>query len=244
MIVFPAVDIRGGKCVRLSQGLAARQTVYSEDPVAVAAGWVRLGAAWLHVIDLDGAFQGVPVNLELVEVICRTVDAPVQLGGGIRDVKTARSYIQAGVRRLIIGTLALEDSSALEKLCHEFPGQIAVSLDAVDGQLKSRGWVKDSGLQLTDLLPRLEEHGVACVVYTDISRDGMQTGINVPGVERVVQGTGLPVIAAGGVTTLEDIKKLYPLHSQGLSGVITGKAIYDGSLDLKEALDWIATQKE
>ncbi len=243
MIVFPAVDIRGGKCVRLSQGLAARQTVYSEDPVSVAAGWVQLGASWLHVIDLDGAFQGVPVNLKLVEAICSGVSVPVQLGGGIRDLQTARAYVQAGVARLIIGTLALEDSSALERLCREFPGRIAVSLDAVDGQLKSKGWVEDSGLRLSDLLPRLEAYGVACVIYTDISRDGMQSGINLPGVERVVQGTRLPVIAAGGVSTLEDIQQLYPLHDQGLAGVITGKAIYDGTLNFKGALDWIATQE-
>lgn len=243
MIVFPAVDIRGGKCVRLSQGRAAQQTVYSEDPIAVAAGWVRLGASWLHIVDLDGAFEGVPVNLELVESICNEVDVPVQLGGGIRDPGTARSYIRAGVRRLIIGTLALEDRAALEQLCREFPGRIAVSLDAVDGQLKSKGWVEDSGLNLVDLLPKLEDLGVACVITTDITRDGMQTGVNVDGVRRVVQGTGLPVIAAGGVRTLEDIQRLYPLHSQGLAGVITGKAIYDGSLDLREALDWIAKQQ-
>jgi phosphoribosylformimino-5-aminoimidazole carboxamide ribotide isomerase len=244
MIVFPAVDIKEGKCVRLKQGRAGEVTVFSDDPAAMAKHWAGLGARWLHVVDLDGAFQGVPANCELIERICASVSVPVQLGGGIRDIQAARNYFQAGVARLIIGTLALEDKGAFQTICQEFPGRVGVSLDAEDGRLKSKGWVHDSGRMVPDILPELKELGAAFVVYTDIGRDGMQSGVNIRAVQEVVQGTELPVIAAGGVTRLQDIQELFPLSRQGLEGVITGKAIYSGSLELGQALAWVAAKEQ
>ncbi|MFP4034377.1 MAG: 1-(5-phosphoribosyl)-5-[(5-phosphoribosylamino)methylideneamino]imidazole-4-carboxamide isomerase [Desulfovermiculus sp.] len=243
MIVFPAVDIKGGRCVRLRQGVATEVTVFSEDPVQVAMHWVDQGASWLHVVDLDGAFQGEPVNQDLIHTLCSQVPVPVQLGGGIRDIEAAKRYFQAGVARLIIGTLALEDPASLKELCRAFPGQVGVSLDAANGRLKARGWVAETDMTVEQVVPELENMGAAFVVYTDISRDGMQSGVNVHGVSRVVEATSLPVIAAGGVTDLEDIKALFPLTFNGLAGVITGKAIYTQSLDLRQALDWVEAEK-
>jgi phosphoribosylformimino-5-aminoimidazole carboxamide ribotide isomerase len=243
MIVFPAVDIKEGRCVRLRQGVATEVTVFSEDPVQVAMHWVDQGASWLHVVDLDGAFQGEPINQDLIHTLCSQVPVPVQLGGGIRDIEAAKRYFQAGVARLIIGTLALEDPASLKELCLAFPGQVGVSLDAANGRLKARGWVAETDMTVERVVPELENMGAAFVVYTDISRDGMQSGVNVQGVSRVVEATSLPVIAAGGVTDLEDIKALFPLTLNGLAGVITGKAIYTKSLDLRQALDWVEAEK-
>jgi phosphoribosylformimino-5-aminoimidazole carboxamide ribotide isomerase len=242
MNLFPAVDIKDGQCVRLKQGQADEVTVFSTDPVEVAVYWVSLGARWLHIVDLDGAFSGTPRNFDLIREICSQVGVPVQLGGGIRDEQTASAYFEAGVERLIIGTMALEEENSFAALCAKYPGRIGVSLDADNNKLKSKGWVEDSGKSVFDVLLRLEDLGAAFVVYTDISRDGMQSGVNIQAVSNVVQGTALPVLVAGGVSTLQDIKDLYPLRKEGLSGIITGKAIYTKSLDLHEALDWIQSQ--
>ncbi len=242
MILFPAVDIKDGQCVRLAQGREDAVTVFSPDPVAQARHWADLGSFWLHVIDLDGAFSGQPRNAELVRRICSEVSIPVQLGGGIRDAATARAYIQAGVRRLIIGTIALTEPEVFAAICREFPGRVGVSLDAVDGRLKTKGWVEDAGLTIFDVLPRLEADGAAFIIYTDISRDGMQTGVNLKALEALCEATRLPVIAAGGVHTLDDLKALAPLTKKGLEGAISGRAIYTGTLDVREALDWIRSQ--
>lgn len=243
MIIFPAVDIKGGQAVRLKQGKADQETVFSSDPVAMAKKWQEQGGKWLHVIDLDGAFSGEPVNRDLIKNICSSVDMPVQLGGGIRDLETAKAYLDTGVSRLIIGTIALTEPELFGSICKAFPGQIGVSLDAEGGVLKTKGWVEDSGLTIYDVLPRLEEQGVAFIIYTDIDRDGMQTGVNLPALTKLAQTSSVPVIAAGGVATLDDIKALYPLTKEAnLEGAISGKAIYTGTLDLKEASDWIAAQ--
>lgn len=243
MIIFPAVDIKGGQAVRLKQGKADQETVFSSDPVAMAKKWQEQGGKWLHVIDLDGAFSGEPVNRELIKNICSSVDMPVQLGGGIRDLETAKAYLDAGVSRLIIGTIALTEPELFGSICKAFPGKIGVSLDAEGGVLKTKGWVEDSGLTIYDVLPRMEEQGVAFIIYTDIDRDGMQTGVNLPALTKLAQTSSVPVIAAGGVATLDDIKALYPLTKEAnLEGAISGKAIYTGTLDLKEASDWIANQ--
>ncbi|BDQ35214.1 1-(5-phosphoribosyl)-5-[(5-phosphoribosylamino)methylideneamino]imidazole-4-carboxamide isomerase [Pseudodesulfovibrio portus] len=242
MILFPAVDIKNGECVRLAQGKEDQVTVFSSDPVAQARYWVELGARFLHVVDLDGAFSGIPKNFDLIKRICSEIDIPVQLGGGIRDIATARNYIEAGVHRLIIGTMALEDPALFADLCHTLPGRIGVSLDAVDGKLKTKGWVEDAGLTVDDVLPRLEKDGVRFIVYTDISRDGMQTGVNVDALASLCSKTSIPVIAAGGVHTMDDIKNLYPLSNKGLEGAISGRAIYVGTLDVKEANAWIDAQ--
>ncbi len=242
MIVFPAIDIKDGRCVRLKQGREQDVTVFSSDPEAMAHHWAGLGAKWLHIVDLDGAFSGVPKNAPLIGRICSQLDIPVQLGGGIRDLTVAEAYLDAGVRRLIIGTTALTEPDRFEAIARALPGRIGVSLDAVDGRLKVRGWVDDAGLGVEDVLPRLAEQGVSFLVYTDISRDGMQTGVNVAALERLLDQTDLPVIAAGGVATLGDVTALYPLHAKGLAGVVTGRAIYVGTLDFKAALDWIERQ--
>ncbi len=239
MIIFPAVDIKQSRCVRLKQGRADEETVFSRDPLAVAKHWEDSGAKWLHVVDLDGAFQGELKNFQTIQEICSHMDIPVQLGGGIRSFKAAKKYFQAGVERIIIGTLALEDKSVLQELCSQFPGRVGVSLDAENQILKSKGWVNDTGISVFDVLPDLKDAGTSFLVYTDISRDGMQSGVNIRAIEDVVNNTELPVIAAGGVSRLEDIKTLYPLRAKGLWGVITGKAIYSGSLDFKQAVNWI-----
>ncbi len=242
MIIFPAVDIKNGQCVRLKQGLENEVTVFSPDPVAMAEHWERLGARWLHLVDLDGAFSGDPVNQSLIRDICQRVKIPVQLGGGIRDIDIAAAYINAGVKRLIVGTMALEDNSRFTDLCTRFPGQIGVSLDARDGKLKTRGWVADTGLMVKDVVPLLEDSGSSFFVYTDISRDGMQSGVNIKALEKMLELTTRPVIAAGGVSVIEDIRQVYPLASRGLEGVITGRAIYSGSLDFQMAVQWIEKQ--
>ncbi len=239
MILFPALDIKNGHCVRLKQGKEDQVTVFSRDPVAMALHWVQCGASWLHIVDLDGAFQGVPVNFDLIRDICSRVKIPVQLGGGIRDEQIADKYFQAGVQRLIIGTLALEDTKTLALICSRWPGRIGVSLDADQGRLKSKGWVQDTGQTVFDVLSGLQELGVAFLVYTDISRDGMQSGVNIKALQQVLQATDLPVIAAGGVHQLQDIQDLHFLQAQGLAGVITGRAIYTGSLDFEQAVSWL-----
>lgn len=242
MILFPAIDIKDGQCVRLKQGLADQVTVFDPDPVSAAGHWLDLGAKALHVVDLDGAFDGQPKNRSLVGAICeRAGSVPVQLGGGIRDLATAKAYVAAGVSRLLIGTMALADPDRFGELCKALPGRIGVSLDADNGRLKTKGWVEDSGLTVDDVLPRLEAQGAAFLVYTDISRDGMQTGVNIQAMEALLSKTRLPVIAAGGVATLEDLKALAPLKDKGLQGAISGRAIYTGTLDFKDAMGWLAS---
>jgi phosphoribosylformimino-5-aminoimidazole carboxamide ribotide isomerase len=243
VILFPAVDIKDGKCVRLKQGLADQVTIFSDSPVDAALHWRGKGAEYLHVVDLDGAFYGVPRNFDLIAEICSELDVPVQLGGGVRDLKTAGSYISAGVTRLIIGTMALAEPDDFGRLCNAFPGRIGVSLDARDGRLKTKGWVEDTEYTVFDVLPRIAEQGASFIVYTDISRDGMQVGVNIEALDALCEATVLPVIAAGGVTDLEDVKKLFPLTGKGLSGAITGRAIYEGSLDFEEAVAWIESRR-
>ena len=242
MNIFPAVDIKDGKCVRLRQGVEDQVTVFSDDPVAMARQWQEMGTKWLHVIDLDGAFSGTPRNMDLIRRLCAEVTVPVQLGGGIRDLDVAGKYLEAGVTRLIIGTVALENPQVFQDLCRAFPGRIGVSRDARDGRLKTMGWVEDAGKTVADVVPELETAGAAFFIYPDISRDGMQSGVNIPALEALLGMTGLPVLIAGGISTLADVQAVFPLAAKGLAGVITGKAIYAGSLDLREALAWLAAQ--
>ena len=243
MIIFPAVDIQDGKAVRLRQGRADDSTVFSPDPVAAARHWQEQGARWLHVVDLDGAFDGLPRSRDIVRGICSALDIPVQLGGGIRSEQIAQAYLDAGVERLIIGTLALEQPEAFAALCRRFPGRIGVSLDAEGGRLKTKGWVADAGLSVDDVLPRLLGDGAAFIIYTDIERDGMQTGVNLPALTHLAEASTVPVIAAGGVATLADVQALYPLsRTARLEGAISGRALYEGTLDLKQANDWIDAQ--
>lgn len=242
MIVFPAVDIKDGKAVRLKRGRAEDSTVFAVDPVAAALAWQQAGARWLHVVDLDGAFDGAPKSRLIVRGICEALNIPVQLGGGVRDHATAAAYLDAGVQRLIIGTMALEDPAAFAALCAAFPGRIGVSLDADNGKLKTKGWVADSGLTVDEVMPRLMNDGAAFVIYTDIARDGMQTGVNVAAMRHLCELSRVPVIAAGGVATLKDVQDLYPLSKGMLQGAISGKALYEGTLKLDEAQAWIDSQ--
>jgi phosphoribosylformimino-5-aminoimidazole carboxamide ribotide isomerase len=219
--------------------------VFADDPVAAALYWQNQGASWLHLVDLDGAFEGSSVNADLVRAICRTLHIPVQLGGGVRDADTANMWFDAGVARLIIGTLALEQPAAFAALCRQYPGKIGVSLDAEEGKLKTRGWVQDAGLTIDQAMPALVEAGAAFIIYTDIARDGMQTGVNLPMLTELVKTCPIPVIAAGGVATLDDIKALYPLSLEtSLEGAISGRALYEGTLNLAEALAWIKTRQK
>ena len=244
MIIFPAVDLQDGKAVRLKQGRAEESTVFNDDPVAAALHWQNQGAEWLHLIDLDGAFQGRSVNADLVARISARLDIPIELGGGVRDEDAARMWFDAGVTRLIIGTMALEKPQEYARLCSLFPGKIGVSLDAVDGRLKTRGWVTDAGLTVDEVMPRLVGDGTAFIIYTDIARDGMQSGVNMPMLSHLAETSPVPVVAAGGVATLEDIKALYPLSVKAnLQGAISGRAIYEGTLNLPEAMAWIKAQK-
>lgn len=243
MIVFPAVDIQDGKAVRLRQGKADAATVFARDPVAAALAWQEAGAQWLHVVDLDGAFDGLPRSRDIVRGICAALRIPVQLGGGVRDHAAAAAYLDAGVRRLIIGTLALENPAAFAGLCGSFPGRIGVSLDADAGRLKTKGWVADSGLTVDEVLPRLMRDGAAFVIYTDIARDGMGSGVNVEAMRHVAALSQVPVIAAGGVASLDDVKALYPLaKTTRLQGAVSGRALYEGTLKLEEAQAWIRAQ--
>jgi phosphoribosylformimino-5-aminoimidazole carboxamide ribotide isomerase len=244
MIIFPAVDLQGGKAVRLKHGKAEESTVYNDDPVAAALQWQEQHAEWLHLIDLDGAFQGRSVNADLVTRISAALDIPIELGGGVRDEDAARMWFDAGVSRLIIGTMALEKPKEYAHLCKLFPGKIGVSLDAVDGRLKTRGWVEDSGMMVDEVLPRLIDDGTAFIIYTDIARDGMQSGVNMPMLTHLAQTSPIPIIAAGGVATLADIQSLYPLSvNANLEGAISGRALYEGTLNLAEAMEWIQKQK-
>lgn len=243
MIIFPAVDIKGGKCVRLHKGRADRETVFMDDPVEAALHWQAQGAQWLHIIDLDGAFTGEPVNLGLIRRLCDSVSIPTQMGGGIRTAKTAELYLNAGITRLIIGTMAIEEPELYAELTTAFPGQIGVSLDTDNGEVRTKGWVAGTGLKINDILPQLAEQNTAFLIHTDISRDGTQSGVNLESLSALALSSPIPLIAAGGVASLDDIKNLYPLTKTGnFEGAITGQAIYDGTLSLKEALDWINTQ--
>ena len=244
MIIFPAVDLQNGKAVRLKQGRAEESTVFNDDPVAAALHWQEQGAEWLHLIDLDGAFQGKSVNADIVARISASLNIPIELGGGVRDEDAARMWFDAGVTRLIIGTMALEKPEEYARLCALFPGKIGGSLDAVDGRLKTRGWVADAGLTVDEVLPRLIGDGTAFIIYTDIARDGMQSGVNLPMLSHLARTSSVPVVAAGGVATLDDIKALYPLSvTANLEGAISGRAIYEGTLNLPEAMQWIRDQK-
>ena len=229
--------------MRLRQGRADDATVFAADPVAAARDWEAQGARWLHVVDLDGAFDGQPKSRSIVRNICAAISIPVQLGGGIRDESVARAYLDAGVQRLIIGTLALEAPETFAALCRAFPGRIGVSLDAEGGRLKTKGWVSDAGLTIDDVLPRLLRDGAAFIIYTDIERDGMQSGVNVEALRRLATLSAVPVIAAGGVATMNDVRALYPLtKTTRLQGAISGRALYEGTLSLPEANAWIDAQ--
>lgn len=236
MLIIPAIDLKDGACVRLRQGRMEDSTVFSDDPVAMAAKWVEAGCRRLHLVDLNGAFAGEPINGEAVKAIAKAYpDLPIQIGGGIRDFKTIESYLKAGVSYLIIGTKAVKEPEFVTEACKEFPGHIIVGLDAKDGLVATDGWAEVSNVQATELAKRFEQDGVSSIVYTDISRDGMMQGVNVEATVNMAKASSIPVIASGGITNMDDIRALQKVSQAGILGAITGRAIYEGTLDVKEA---------
>ncbi|WP_148252629.1 1-(5-phosphoribosyl)-5-[(5-phosphoribosylamino)methylideneamino]imidazole-4-carboxamide isomerase [Aidingimonas lacisalsi] len=236
MLVIPAIDLKDGKCVRLKQGRMNAATTYGDDPVAMAARWVEAGARRLHLVDLNGAFEGKPVNGEAVTAIARAYpDLPIQIGGGIRSESTIAHYLDAGVSYVIIGTQAVKEPAFVRDMCRKFPGHVIVGLDARDGYVATDGWAEVSALKATDLAQQFADDGVMSIVYTDIARDGMMEGVNIEATAELARIGGLPVIASGGVSHLDDIRALAKVADQGILGAITGRAIYEGSLDISEA---------
>ncbi|MDX9746377.1 MAG: 1-(5-phosphoribosyl)-5-[(5-phosphoribosylamino)methylideneamino]imidazole-4-carboxamide isomerase [Syntrophales bacterium] len=236
MIIIPAIDLHGGKCVRLLQGDFDRVTVYADDPVGMALNWQEQGAQRLHIIDLDGSREGMPKNREIIVRIARELRIPIELGGGIRDMKTVEAYLKEGVEWLILGTAAIRDGQFLRNACEAFRDHIILALDARDGQVAVQGWTETTALSALDIIERFQDYGLAAVVYTDISRDGMQTGVNVDATKKLAQTTEIPVIASGGVSDIRDIEKLMQIEQYGILGVIAGKALYAGTLSLPEAI--------
>ncbi len=240
MKIIPAIDLKDGQCVRLKQGLMEDNTVYGNDPVAMAERWVSAGATRLHLVDLDGAFAGEPKNSAAIEAIAkRYPDLEIQVGGGIRDLKTIASYLSVGVNFVIIGTKAVQDPSFVSDACKAFPGHIIVGIDAKDGKVATHGWAEVSDVEATDLAKQFEGYGVSSIVYTDIARDGMMSGVNIEATAELAAAISIPVIASGGVTNMDDITGLceasIKLKQGELLGAITGKAIYEDSLDFAEA---------
>ena len=236
MLLIPAIDLKGGKCVRLRQGRMEDDTVFSDDPVAVAGRWVEAGARRLHLVDLDGAFAGKPVNAGVIgEIAGAFPDLPIQVGGGIRDEETIDTYLDCGVQYVIIGTKAVNAPHFVGDVCAEFPGHIIVGLDARDGKVAIDGWSKLSNHDVIDMAQHFERDGVEAIIYTDISRDGMMQGVNVEATRKLAQSIQIPVVASGGVTNLDDIKALKEGENDGIMGAILGRALYEGTIDLAEA---------
>ena len=233
--VFPAVDISKGRCVRLLQGRFGTETVYSDDPVKVALGFCAAGARWLHIVDLDGAKTGVRENRELVLEVVRRAACPVQAGGGMRTLDDVEEMIAAGANRAVLGTVALEDPEAAAKACKRYGERIAVSLDARGGELASHGWTVGTGVPVLDAVKSFEEAGVSLFIYTDVTRDGTMTGPDVVGLRRITEATSKPVVASGGISSLEDLKTIARLRPEGVSGAVVGRALYEGKFGVGEA---------
>lgn len=239
--VFPAVDISQGRCVRLLQGRFGTETVYSDDPVEVALGFCRAGARWLHIVDLDGARTGISENRELVIEAVKRASCPVQAGGGLRSLEDVEEVIAAGASRAVLGTVALEDPAALERVCKRYGDRIAVSLDARGGELTSHGWTVGSGVPVIDAVERFESAGVGLFIYTDVTRDGTMSGPNVGGLIRLAETTALPVVASGGIGSLEELRSVARLHSLGIRGAVVGRALYEQKFGVAEA-NWAADE--
>jgi phosphoribosylformimino-5-aminoimidazole carboxamide ribotide isomerase len=237
MVIIPAIDVKDGRCVRLKQGDMSTATVYSDDPVAVARHWLAQGARRLHVVDLNGAAAGRPKNEGVIREIVKAVgdSIPVQLGGGIRDLDTIEKYLDDGVTYIVIGTAAVKNPGFLHDACTAFGGHIIVALDAKDGKVAVEGWSKLTGHDVVDLAKKFEDYGVEAVLYTDIGRDGMLTGVNVEATVKLARELRIPVIASGGLTGLADVEQLCAIESEGIMGVITGRALYQGTVDFKAA---------
>ena len=243
MQIIPAIDLKGGNCVRLEQGEMDKETLFSANPVEVARHWESLGSKMLHIVDLDGAVTGKPQNREAIYQIIKSVAIPLQLGGGIREIKTIEHYLFSGIKRVILGTVAYQQPSLLEDACRKFPHRIVVSIDVRDGKVAIEGWKETTSRKATELVKSLEDKGVAAIVFTDIKRDGMMRGPNISSIREIADATQIPLIASGGVTTLEHIQELVELEDYGVEGVIIGRALYERSIDLKKALELVSKAK-
>ena len=238
MILYPAIDLKDGQCVRLLKGEMTEATVFNDNPGAQAAQFQAAGAKWLHLVDLNGAFAGKPVNAAAVEAILAATDIPAQLGGGIRDMATIDGWLTKGLARVILGTVAVEDPDLVREAARAFPGQIAVGLDARQGRVATRGWAEETDLHVTDLARQFEDAGIAAIIYTDIDRDGAMAGPNIAATEALARATSIPVIASGGVSSMKDLTLLR--DTRVIAGAISGRALYDGAIDLAEALAALA----
>ena len=236
MLVIPAIDLKEGKCVRLEQGLMDKDTVFNDDPAAQALEWQRQGAEYLHIVDLDGAFAGEPKNRSAIESILKAITTPAQLGGGIRDLETIEAYLGLGLARVIIGTAAQRNPELVREACARFPGRIVVGIDAKNGMVAVQGWAEVTDITAVELARKFEDCGVSAIIYTDISRDGMMQGPNLEATRILAESVAIPVIASGGVSSLKDIENLVAIEQSGVTGVITGKAVYTGALSLSEAI--------
>lgn len=236
MILFPAIDLKDGQCVRLRLGEMDQATVFNDDPAAQAAAFEAQGFTYLHVVDLNGAFAGMPVNGAAVDAILKRVKMPVQLGGGIRDLATIEMWLAKGIRRVILGTAAVRDPALVREACRQFPGRIAVGIDAKGGRVAVEGWAETSELTAIDLAGRFQDAGVAAIIYTDIERDGVLKGLNLPATAELARATAIPVVASGGLASIDDVKALMRPEYRMLEGAITGRALYDGRIDPAEAL--------
>ena len=240
MILYPAIDLKDGNAVRLLRGEMDAATVFSDDPASQAKAFQDAGCKWLHLVDLNGAFEGQPVNGSAVDSILAATSVPAQLGGGIRSVGTIENWISKGISRVILGTVAVEDPNLVREACHAFPGKIAVGIDARDGKVATRGWATETDVDATDLAKSFEDAGVAAIIYTDINRDGAMQGPNVKATADLARAVSIPVIASGGVSTLQDLIDLKECGVR-LDGAISGRALYDGALDLGEAIRALST---
>lgn len=236
MIIFPAIDIRGGKCVRLEEGRFDRETVFAENPVDAARRWVEAGTGWLHIVDLDGARAGKPVNLAVISEITRTFPVKVQVGGGIRTADAVQEVLAAGIHRVILGSVAVRSPELVRQVCAEHGERIVIGIDARGGEVAVDGWEKSGLIQVDELALRMKEAGARRIIYTDISRDGMLTGVNIAATLQLAEKSGMAVIASGGVKGMEDVLALKPLTDRGVEGVIIGKALYTGAISLPDAL--------
>lgn len=234
MILFPAIDIRGGKCVRLLKGRFDQETVFADRPADMAIKWQSQGGKYLHLVDLDGALQGRPVNLEAIGDIIANVNVPVQLGGGIRNIESIEAWLEAGVSRVILGSIAVKNPDLVKEACHKFGERIVVGIDAKDGEVAVEGWGISGGVKATELAKRMADVGVARIIYTDISRDGTLSGVNVESTVELARAAGIPVIASGGVAGMDDVYQV--AAAPEIEGMIIGKALYTGKIDLAEAL--------
>jgi len=236
MLVIPAIDLKGGKCVRLSQGRMEEETVYSDSPLMIAKKWEKLGAKLLHVVDLDGAISGEPKNGKLIIEIAKSISIPVQIGGGIRNFQIAEEYFQKGIARIILGTAAYDNIGFIEQVSRNYPKRVVIGIDAKDGMVAIKGWVEVTEKRALEVAKRFENCEIASIIYTDISKDGMMMGPNIEAIKKFASSLNIPVIASGGISSLDDLKKIADIAHCGIEGVIIGKALYTGRIDLREAI--------